>query len=266
MNRWKKAVVASTCALGMLLSGSMISASPVVNHEVQKSDTMFDIAQKYGISLKTVIQCNPHVANSNQIWPGMILNIPDLANQIELPEYQLPVWQPGQQPSETPVDEPAPPAAQPPEQPQTPEKPDVQAPTQPAPQPTDQPAGQTTADQYAQEVVRLVNQERAKAGLSALAYNAELSAVALDKAKDMDQVGYFDHQSPTYGSPFDMMRQYGIQYSYAGENIAMGQRTPQEVMDAWMNSQGHRENIMSPNFTSIGVAYYNGKWVQMFIG
>ncbi|PYI52970.1 SafA/ExsA family spore coat assembly protein [Paenibacillus flagellatus] len=118
---------------------------------------------------------------------------------------------------------------------------------------------------YAQQVVTLVNQERAKAGLRPLASDAALTAMALDKAKDMYHNGYFDHTSPTYGSPFDMMRSYGIRYTYAGENIAKGQRTPQEVMNAWMNSAGHRQNILSPNFTKIGVAYYNGEWVQEFI-
>ncbi len=63
-----------------------------------------------------------------------------------------------------------------------------------------------------------------------------------------------------------MMKQYGVRYSYAGENIAKGQRTPQEVMKSWMNSSGHRKNIMSANFTKIGVGYYNGEWVQEFIG
>ncbi|WP_420818431.1 CAP domain-containing protein [Paenibacillus ginsengarvi] len=123
----------------------------------------------------------------------------------------------------------------------------------------------TTASAYADQVVSLVNQERAKAGLSPLASDPALTNMALDKAKDMYNNNYFDHTSPTYGSPFDMMRSYGIHYSYAGENIAKGQRNPQEVMNAWMNSEGHRANIMSPNFTKIGVAYYNGEWVQEFI-
>nr|WP_245247285.1 MULTISPECIES: CAP domain-containing protein [unclassified Paenibacillus] len=125
--------------------------------------------------------------------------------------------------------------------------------------------GSTTQSSYASQVVSLVNQERAKAGLQPLASDSALTKVALDKAKDMYNNGYFDHTSPTYGSPFDMMRSYGIRYSYAGENIAKGQRTPQEVMNAWMNSPGHRQNIMSPNFNKIGVAYYNGVWVQLFI-
>ncbi|WP_397375902.1 CAP domain-containing protein [Paenibacillus sp. EPM92] len=118
---------------------------------------------------------------------------------------------------------------------------------------------------YADQVVALVNQERAKAGLKPLVYDKALSAMALDKAKDMNNNKYFSHTSPTYGSPFDMMKSYGIRYTYAGENIAMGQKSPQEVMKAWMNSSGHRKNILSPNFTKIGVGYYNNYWVQEFI-
>ncbi|WP_337033043.1 CAP domain-containing protein [Paenibacillus illinoisensis] len=119
---------------------------------------------------------------------------------------------------------------------------------------------------FAAQVVKLVNAERAKAGLGALASDALLDKVALAKAKDMSNNNYFDHQSPTYGSPFDMMKQFGVTYSYAGENIAKGQKTPQEVVTAWMNSEGHRANILSKNFTQIGVGYYNGYWAQEFIG
>lgn len=126
-------------------------------------------------------------------------------------------------------------------------------------------APNTSQSAYASQVVTLVNQERAKAGLSPLTVNTALSAMALDKAKDMYNNGYFDHTSPTYGSPFDMMTQYGIRYTYAGENIAKGQQTPAAVMTAWMNSAGHRQNILSPNYSQIGVAYYNGEWVQEFI-
>jgi uncharacterized protein YkwD len=90
--------------------------------------------------------------------------------------------------------------------------------------------------------VDLVNQERAAAGLPALKVNAKLSGVAEKKAEDLRDNNYFDHQSPTYGSPFDMMKQFGIQYTTAGENIAKGQRTPAEVMNGWMNS---------PNTTNI---------------
>ena len=124
---------------------------------------------------------------------------------------------------------------------------------------------------YQQEVVNLVNKERAKYGLSALKSNASLANVATIKSQDMIDKNYFDHTSPTYGSPFDMMKQFGISYKTAGENIAMGQKTPTEVVNAWMNSPGHRANILNENFTQIGVGVAkNSKgqlyWTQMFIG
>lgn len=120
------------------------------------------------------------------------------------------------------------------------------------------------------EVVRLVNIERAKYGLKPLQENWELSRVARYKSEDMSSKGYFSHTSPTYGSPFTMMRNFGIRYSTAGENIAMGQRSAAEVMNGWMNSPGHRQNILNANFTQIGVGYATNSrgtpyWTQMFI-
>lgn len=120
------------------------------------------------------------------------------------------------------------------------------------------------------KVVQLVNQKRAQAGLKPLAHNWELSRVARYKSMDMRDQGYFSHTSPTYGSPFTMIKSFGISYRAAGENIAMGQSTPQAVVDAWMKSPGHRANIMSTQFTEIGVGYAFGGsgrhyWTQMFI-
>lgn len=117
----------------------------------------------------------------------------------------------------------------------------------------------------AKEVASLVNQERSKQGLAPLVLDGKLSNVAQTKAKDMVERNYFSHTSPTYGSPFDMLKQFGISYSAAGENIAEGQSSPQEVMNDWMNSTGHRENILSSKYDKIGVGYYQGAWVQMFI-
>ncbi|MEY2191986.1 CAP domain-containing protein [Neobacillus sp. BF23-41] len=121
---------------------------------------------------------------------------------------------------------------------------------------------------YEQKVVDLTNQERAKNGLSALKVDVTLSKMAHEKSRDMSANGYFSHTSPTYGSQFDMMKKYGITYRYAGENIAMGQRTPEEVVKAWMNSEGHRKNILSPNYNYIGVGYVSqgNYWTQEFIG
>ncbi|MDE3838926.1 hypothetical protein C0966_05990 [Bacillus methanolicus] len=124
---------------------------------------------------------------------------------------------------------------------------------------------------YENQVVQLVNQERAKYGLKPLKTNWELARVARYKSQDMINRNYFDHTSPTYGSPFQMMKNFGITYRTAGENIAAGQRTPKDVVTAWMNSDGHRKNILSSSFTEIGVGYakggaYGHYWTQMFIG
>ncbi|MEK5055517.1 sporulation protein [Niallia circulans] len=121
---------------------------------------------------------------------------------------------------------------------------------------------------FEKQVVDLTNKERAKNGLPALTLDNELSKVAKAKSQDMSANNYFDHTSPTYGSPFDMMKQFGVTYKAAGENIAKGQRTPEEVVNAWMNSEGHRANILSNKFTHIGVGYVeNGNyWTQQFIG
>jgi len=120
------------------------------------------------------------------------------------------------------------------------------------------------------EVVRLVNVQRSRNGLGPLIANAELSRVARIKSQDMINKRYFSHYSPTYGSPFEMMQAFGIRFYSAGENIAMGQRTPSEVMNSWMNSTGHRANILNVNFKEIGVGVARDSsgslyWTQMFI-
>lgn len=122
--------------------------------------------------------------------------------------------------------------------------------------------------QFEQEVVELTNQEREKQGLQPLELDTELSKVAKEKSQDMQSNNYFDHNSPNYGSPFDMMQSFGIDYNTAGENIAQGQRSPEEVVNAWMNSEGHRANILNGDYTHIGVGHVeNGNyWTQMFIG
>ncbi len=139
--------------------------------------------------------------------------------------------------------------------------------TQSAQQRVSTPAADTDT---AQQILTLVNKSRAAYGLSPLTLNTNLSRAAMAKAEDMKNRNYFSHTSPIYGSPFDMMKSFGISYRTAGENIAKGQKTPAAVMTAWMNSSGHRKNILNPNFTQLGVGYVynNGSpyWVQMFIG
>ena len=125
----------------------------------------------------------------------------------------------------------------------------------------------STADTHEAKVIKLTNAERTKAGLKPYTTNWELSRVARYKSKDMMTNKYFSHTSPTYGSPFQMMKSFGITYKAAGENIAMGQRTPEEVVKSWMNSSGHRANILSKSFKEIGVGYEakGNYWTQQFI-
>ncbi|NLL76994.1 MAG: transporter [Clostridiales bacterium] len=119
---------------------------------------------------------------------------------------------------------------------------------------------------YVEQVVDLVNAERAKEGLSALTMTDELNAAALVRAKETTKS--FSHTRPNGSSFSTVLKENGISYRGAGENIAWGQSTPEEVVKAWMNSAGHRANIMNKNYTSIGVGYYlNGNtpyWSQLF--
>ncbi|EDX67130.1 CAP domain-containing protein [Bacillus cereus] len=193
---------------------------------------------------------------------------------------------PGQQPTENVVTEQ--PTTKPETQKPVEQKPAEQKPAEEVQKPeaqkpaennnTQKPAEQKPAEQkpaeeakslseFEQRVVELTNAERAKQGLPALKIDNELSKVARIKSEDMQKNNYFDHNSPTYGSPFDMMKKFGISYTSAGENIAQGQRTPEEVVQAWMNSAGHRANILNNGFTHIGVGYVESGnyWTQQFI-
>ncbi|MCU5171407.1 CAP domain-containing protein [Bacillus paranthracis] len=171
---------------------------------------------------------------------------------------------PGQQPTENVVTEQptAKPEAQKPAENNNTQKPAEQKPAE------QKPAEEAKSlSEFEQRVVELTNAERAKQGLPALKIDTELSKVARIKSEDMQKNNYFDHNSPTYGSPFDMMKKFGISYTSAGENIAQGQRTPEEVVQAWMNSAGHRANILNNGFTHIGVGYVESGnyWTQQFI-
>lgn len=130
----------------------------------------------------------------------------------------------------------------------------------------EEPDGEIADSSFAAEVVRLVNIERVKAGLPALTSDVKIQNAALIRAKELKTK--FSHTRPDGSSCFTALQEAGIAYRNAGENIASGQKNPQEVMKAWMNSSGHRENILKSSFGKIGVGYYevNGTkyWVQMF--
>ena len=120
------------------------------------------------------------------------------------------------------------------------------------------------------ETFNLINQQRTQNGLPALQIDWEVQRVARIKAQDMVNNNYFSHTSPTYGSPFDMLKSYGISYRTAGENIA-GNSSNSGAVTAWMNSSGHRANILNSSFNYTGLGVVNGSkygkiYVQMFIG
>ncbi len=135
----------------------------------------------------------------------------------------------------------------------------------------DKDEGNQNLTSEAAQVLQIVNSHRKSAGLKSLSSDAKLNYIAQLKAEDMAKNKYFSHNSPTYGSAFDMLKKYGYTYKTAGENIAKGQKSPQAVMKAWMNSQGHRQNILSKSYSKLGVGCAKASdgtlyWVQIFAG
>ena len=156
--------------------------------------------------------------------------------------------------------------------------PTTPAPTTPAPTPapptaTAPPSNTPTdtgLDANEQEMFNLVNKERTSRGIPALKVDPQLVKTARLKSQDMVDKNYFAHQSPTYGSPFDMMKKFGITYKSAGENLAANSSVA-AAHTALMNSQGHRENILNTSYNYIGIgivssSQYGLMFTQQFIG
>jgi len=151
----------------------------------------------------------------------------------------------------------------------------------PTPKPTPTPAktptvtstpgtGTITPTAMEQEMLNLVNQARKSAGLQPLSFDPELIKLARLKSQDMANKNYFSHTSPTYGSPFDMLKSFGISYKYAGENLA-GNSSVQAAHESLMNSPGHRANILNANYNYIGIGIvksskYGYLFTQLFVG
>ena len=200
----KVSILLATAALtGSLLATPASAAS--LSHKVVPGDTMWKLAVRYQVGTSEIIQANPQVADPDLIYPGQILQNPQL---------------------------------------------------------------ESTVSSYESEVIRLVNEIRQQNGLRPLTANWELSRVARYKSQDMADRGYFAHNSPTYGSPGQMIKAFGLSYRTAGENIAKGYASPQAVVNGWMNSSGHRANILNASYTQIGVGYVaqGNYWTQMFLG
>lgn len=195
-----------------------------------------------------------------------------------IPKPEQPAPEEPQEPEPAPKPEPTPeqPTPQPEPKP-VPEQPAPEPKPEPAPQPEPEPAPEQPAPKPSEDIsaqqskmLELVNAERAKAGVKPLTWDANIAKVAYVKAKDMVDNNYFSHTSPTYGSPFDMMKNFGIQYRSAGENLA-GYSSVEGAHSGLMNSDGHRKNILNPNFTHIGIGVeksprYGYVFVQMFVG
>ena len=198
-----RTLLAAAVLTGSLLTMPAEAAS--LSHKVVRGDTMWKLAVQYQVGTSEIIQANPQVADPDLIYPGQILQIPQL---------------------------------------------------------------ESTVSSYESEVIRLVNEIRQQNGLRPLAANWELSRVARYKSQDMRDNGYFSHNSPTYGTPFQMLSAFGLSYRTAGENIAKGYASPQAVVNGWMNSSGHRANILNASYTQIGVGYVakGNYWTQLFIG
>ena len=198
-----RTLLAAAVLTGSLLTMPAEAAS--LSHKVVRGDTMWKLAVQYQVGTSEIIQANPQVADPDLIYPGQILQIPQL---------------------------------------------------------------ESTVSSYESKVIRLVNEIRQQNGLRPLAANWELSRVARYKSQDMRDNGYFSHNSPTYGTPFQMLSAFGLSYRTAGENIAKGYASPQAVVNGWMNSSGHRANILNASYTQIGVGYVSGGnyWTQLFIG
>ncbi|MCP3029968.1 CAP domain-containing protein [Halobacillus sp. A1] len=269
----KSLIVSGALALSLLAAPASSLASAGDNQGFKVETESFNIEGVYDWVNK-----NEEALKTNNIQAIDIQSLLDQMQQgTQQPAEADEKPQAEEQPAEAPAEQPQAeeqPAEAPVEQPQAEE--------QPAEQPAEEQSTQESAPQeetteqadegsevsaFEQQVVELTNEERAKQGLEPLELDTELSAVAKDKSIDMQQNNYFSHDSPTHGSPFDMMNAYGIDYTTAGENIAMGQTSPEEVVQGWMNSQGHRENIMNSSFTHIGVGHTEdgNYWTQMFI-
>ena len=212
--------------------GFTVSASAQCT--VQHGDSIWHIAERYKIPFNKMLELNRHLHNPHLIFPKDKIEMPSNAEHGT-----------GTSTSENSKTD------------------NIEH--------GDKKVEQLAPSKYAEQVLTLVNAERSKAGLQPLKMSEELRSIATLKSRDMIDKNYFDHTSPTYGTPFQMLQDFGVHYSAAGENIAAGQKTPEEVMNAWLNSSGHRANILNKNFDTIGIGIAEGGsygiyWTQLFTG
>lgn len=252
----KKIIKVAFLTLVICILTATVSLAAGGTHTVTYGDTLYKISKNYEVSISEILAANPSISNASLIYVGQKITIPSsklvkytvqkgdtmwgIANRFEISLTELKKAN----------------------------------------------SNITNADQiyvgqtvlipdtnplslHESQVFDIVNKERVSRGLAPLKFDSELSRIARIKSQDMIDKKYFSHTSPTYGSPFQMMEKFGLRFSAAGENIAYGQKTAAEVMKVWMNSSGHKANILSEAYTHIGVGVAkmaNGTlyWTQMF--
>ena len=223
---------------------------------------LWNILDQYRSALNALLAANPQLENPCMAMPDGGLNIPGNPCVPSVTCAPAVSAKPSAtaKPSETPK----------PAETRKPANTPVPAatPNLPSGEPTAKPGDAIEITEFEMEVIRLTNEIREENGLNPLNTNENLTRVARAKSEDMRDKGYFSHTSPTYGSPFEMMRTFGIRYSSAGENIARGYKSPRAVVDAWMNSSSHRANILGTSYSEIGIGYVESGhyWTMMLIG
>ena len=239
----------------------------MTSYQIKKGDTLWDIARVHGITLEVLLAANPGIQNPHLIYPGEIINIPRVGSGDYLVTKGDTMWDIAQnynislnslKAANTQISNPN--LIYPGQIINIPDGISIDTPPE---------APAASEREFEQEVVRLVNAERASNGVPSLNESNEISNVARVKSEDFIVNRYFAHNSPTYGTPFEMLTSFQIPYTAAAENIASGQRTPEEVMRYWMNSPGHRSNILNSYYNNIGVGVardQNGNlyWTQLF--
>lgn len=253
LTRIALATMATMATVSMLGTPSVVQAASIDDFSTQlngkvitisgnSQDEIKDKLKKYGINLDNIdLQKCPGF--SSVVIPGTEIEVPEVEKpEVEVPEVEAPEV----------------------------EKPEVEVPDVEKPGQSEEENGNSGTEtelSYAEQVVKLVNEERAKYGLSPLTIDKSVESAALVRSKEIEKS--FSHTRPNGSSFSTVLKEQGVNFMGAGENIAWGQKSPEEVMQGWMNSEGHRANILNAKFTKIGVGYYqnsNGTnyWTQLF--
>lgn len=241
----KRNLLSTTLLAAVLAVGSIAPAAHAAETNIVKRNS----GNCYRVYAGKGIDCLRQVCEQLDIILGNGGNYCPNGNKPDTNTPASPTPTPTAKPTATPT----PPAAE------TPEAPETDTPSTETPN--------TGMGSYAEQVTALVNAERAKAGLPALKLRSDITAAANVRAREIKQS--FSHTRPNGSSFSTALKEQGVSYRYSGENIAWGQKSPEQVMNAWMNSEGHRANILNSNFNHIGIGYYQDEkgvkhWVQLF--